>query len=131
MPTTIKLGWIVTYHKRLLPIKSLDALFTWTYEITWQTKPIILSPTQSLLPSPNLVEWWLTVVVRTYKAHDPLITWPEWCHVTTWKIYFFTFTRLMATKLGKVLTSRRRFSTQTLKSSPTSCLLDYWSRLFI
>ena len=37
------------------------------------------------------------------------------------KIYMSTFTRLMATKLGKALTLGRRFSTQTPKSSPTSC----------
>ena len=40
---------------------------------------------------------------------------------TIWKMYICTFTRHMATKLGRMLTSKRRFSTQTQKSSPTSC----------
>ena len=47
--------------------------------------------------------------------------WP-FDHVTIWKINISTFTRLMTTKLGMVLNLGKRFSTQTLKSSPTSCL---------
>ena len=57
------------------------------------------------------------------KPHNPLIRWPVWGHDTIWVIYIFTFTRLKATKRGRVLTSGRRFSTQTLRSSPTSCLI--------
>ena len=57
------------------------------------------------------------------KPHDPLITWAAWYYVTISKICIITFTRLMATKLGRALTLGRRFSTQMqmLKSSPTSC----------
>ena len=60
------------------------------------------------------------------KPHDFFITWPIWGHVTIWKICISYFTRHLATKLGRgrVLTSGKRFSTQTFKSSPTSCL--YW-----
>ena len=53
------------------------------------------------------------------KPHDPLNTWGVWGHVTNSKVLIFTI--FLATKLGWVLTLRRRFCTQTLKSSPTSC----------
>ena len=36
----------------------------------------------------------------------------------------YSFTRTMATKLGRVLTSGMRFSTQMLKLSPTSCFIS-------
>ena len=36
----------------------------------------------------------------------------------------YSFTRTMATKLGRVLTSVMRFSTQMLKLSPTSCFIS-------
>ena len=36
------------------------------------------------------------------------------------KIYGSTFARLMAIKVGRMLTSGRRFSTETLKLPPTS-----------
>ena len=40
------------------------------------------------------------------KSRDsPLIPWPKWCHAENREIYFFTFARLMATKLGRVLSS--------------------------
>ena len=56
------------------------------------------------------------------KLHAPLSSWPMLRHVTIWKVYTFTSTRLIDTKLGAVLTSGRRFITQKLKSLPTSCL---------
>lgn len=37
------------------------------------------------------------------------------------KFFISTFIRLMVTKLSRVLTSKRRFSIKTLKSSPSSC----------
>ena len=52
------------------------------------------------------------------KPHDPLIRWPIWGHMTIWKTYISIFTRLTATKLGRVVTSGRRFSTEMLKLPP-------------
>ena len=49
-----------------------------------------------------------------------------WKKATIWEMYIYTFTRLMVTKLIRVLTSGKRFSTQTLKLSPTSY---YWCNL--
>ena len=62
------------------------------------------------------------------KQHDPLTTWPTWGHVKIWNIYIYTLARPMATKLGRVLGYGRRFSTQMLKSPPTSCYFskDIW-----
>ena len=57
--------------------------------------------------------------------HDPLIKWPTWSHMTVWKIYASTFTWFIANKLGRLLTLGRIFSTQSLKSPPTSCLTTY------
>ena len=51
---------------------------------------------------------------------DPLIKWPTWGHVTVWKIYISIFMK-QAKKLVRLLTLGRIFSTQTLKSSLTSC----------
>ena len=45
----------------------------------------------------------------------------QWVQVTIWKIYIFTIKRFMTSKPGSVLTYRRRFRMQTLKSSLTSC----------
>ena len=42
--------------------------------------------------------------------------------MTVWKTYISTFTRFIANTLGRLLTLRRIFSMQMLKSSPTSCL---------
>ena len=54
------------------------------------------------------------------KPHDTVITWSAWGHLTNWKIYISTFT-----KLGRVLSSGRRFSTKTLELSPASCCKVY------
>ena len=54
--------------------------------------------------------------------------WPcdqTWGHVKSWKYYIFTFLRLMTTKFGRVVTSRRRFTTQTPKLWPTKLLVAF------
>ena len=38
------------------------------------------------------------------KPQDPLITWVRWNHFAIWKFYISIFTRLMTTKLGRLLT---------------------------
>ena len=58
------------------------------------------------------------------EAFTHYVTWPfvhvtNVSHVTKLKNYISTFTRFMTTKLGRVLTSGRKFGTQTPKS-PTS-----------
>ena len=55
------------------------------------------------------------------KPYDLLITWHTWGYVTNWIIYISIIKKLMISKPGKVLTYGKRFSTQTLKSLPTSC----------
>ena len=59
--------------------------------------------------------------------HDTFIKWPTWGHVTVWKIYISIFMRFIANKaneLDRLLTSGWIFSTQTLKSSQTSYVLN-------
>lgn len=50
-----------------------------------------------------------------------LISWSMLRHVTVWKIYISTFTGLIATKPGRMITSVRRLSAQPLSPSLTSC----------
>ena len=47
--------------------------------------------------------------------------WARWGHMTIWKIYISTVTKLMVSKPCK------RFSRQTFKSSPTSCFCSFFS----
>ena len=60
-------------------------------------------------------------IVLEAPKHDPSIKWPTRGHVTVWKICISIFMRLIAKKLGRLVTLGRVFITQTLKSSPTSC----------
>ena len=57
-------------------------------------------------------------------------TWSTWGHVTIWKIYVSALPRLIAINVGMMLTLARRFSTETLKSPPTSCFLFHRLLLF-
>ena len=63
------------------------------------------------------------------KPYDPLITWSTWGHLTIWKTVISTTTRLIVSKLDMLLTYERTFSTQTLKSSPTSSFFCFFSLL--
>ena len=47
----------------------------------------------------------------------------EWWHVLTSKVFISAFKRFIATELGRVLISRKSFSMEMLKSSPTSCFI--------
>lgn len=57
-----------------------------------------------------------------FKLHVPLIAWPTRGHETVWKNYNYLYFPLVAAKACRLLTSGRRSSKQTLKSSPSSCL---------
>ena len=86
----------------------------WSSGITRQSEPII-SPLTQCLSTPNLDYTDLLWEASNLKATLPFITWPTWEHIAFWKIYISTATILMGTKLDRVLTSGRSFSTQTLK----------------
>ena len=58
------------------------------------------------------------------KPQDLLIMWQQWGQAMIWKFSISTFTKLMANKLGRMLTLGKRFSTQVLKSSPTALFED-------
>ena len=58
--------------------------------------------------------------------HVSLIKRPTWDHVTIWKIYISIFMRFIAKKLVRLLTLGRVSSTQTLKSSPSSCFFTFF-----
>ena len=59
------------------------------------------------------------------KPHDLLITLAARGLETIAKMDISTFTGFMATKLGRVLTLERRFSTDMLKLSPTSSFISF------
>ena len=60
LPIGTKLGRMVAYLDRLLPIESHDPLNSWSFKIMWQTK-IIISPLPRWLWPSNLTGWWLTL----------------------------------------------------------------------
>ena len=68
---------------------------------------------------PDLPCWRLTFRGSYHIVTWHLIKWPYLDYVTVWTFYISAFTRLMATNLGRMLTTGRRFSMQTLKSSLT------------
>ena len=99
MSMATKLAGIVIYLDRLLIIKSYKALIMWTCKVTWQTKTSYLyykSVYGNQTWQNDSFPWW----ALTYN-----VAWP-FDHMVLWDMRF-TYTR--------------RFSTQTLKSSPTSC----------
>ena len=105
MPMETKLGSMMACHVRLLPIDLPDPLITWSCKIKWQAKPIISLLKQGILT--YLVGWWHKLNMSLNGIFKNL----------------FNFTILMATTIGRVLTSGRSFSTQTLELIPTS----YWA----
>ena len=58
-------------------------------------------------------------IVLEAPRHDPLIKWPTRGHVTVWKIYISIFMRLIANKLGRLVTLGRVFIMETRKSWET------------
>ena len=68
---------------------------------------------------PDLPCWRLTFRGSYHIVTWHLIKWPYLDYVTVWTFYISAFSRLMATNLGRMLTTGRRFSMQTLKSSLT------------
>ena len=89
---TAKHGRMVTYFKRLLAIKSVYALITWSWKIMWQTKTIIPPQPQCLWP-PNLLGWWCNLILSKLIKNRI-------------KNHFIAITRVpMATKLSRIMTS--------------------------
>ena len=86
------------YVDVLQPIKSLDPLTTWSYEITRPTKTIISPIPQRLWP-PILVGWWLKWL--------PPIKISRLCglvrSLSNSNLYISTIAVCMTTKIGRVL----------------------------
>ena len=60
--------------------------------------------------------------LTSLKPYDPLITWHIWGHMKICGTYIFPRSKdLWPVNLAGCYLHRRRFSTQTLKSSPTDC----------
>ena len=100
MPMATKLGRMMTYPEWPLPLKSHDCIIMWSPKITWQAKIIICSLTQSP---------WLSIL-------------PNFDHVKYFSCCIPTTTRLVFTKLGKVVASCKKL--QPIKSSNP---LNMWS----
>ena len=117
-----QLGRMVIQLDSFLPIKSYGPIITWSCKIMWQNKTII-SPLPRCLWPPILPGWRLALRGFYHIITWPLIRWSCWIK-RKFKIYISTFTRLMATKIGRVITSLgTKISTQTLKLVPTSCFV--------
>ena len=107
-----QLTWMGSY-----PYSHMNLWFLWSWKIRWQTKTIIYPLPQYIWP-PNLADWRLTLMGSYQIVTWPLIRWSYVDHATVWKIYISPFTRLTPTKRGRVPTTGRSFSKQTLQSSP-------------
>ena len=109
---------VVAYRKELPPINCMASV--WDSLVSSRYKLNLLN-LQLQKPMDTKLGQVLTYNDRLLplKPHDPLITWLARSHVIISKIYISTFTKLMASKLGRVLTLGR-LSIQTLSSSPTS-----------
>ena len=89
---------VATCVKELSSINMHDISIEWCCSVTWQIKYI--SPPAEDLLTPQKARWW----VLEGSKHDPLIKWPTWGHMTIWKFYIFISMRLIANKLGRLLT---------------------------
>ena len=114
VPMGSKFDRMLTYLQRLPPIKWLKPLVMWSCKITRKSK-IIISPLPKSLWPLNLKGWWVTSRLLWY-SHMNFNLVSLLNYMTIWRIYISTFTRFVTTTLGMVLNTRRRFSTQTLKS---------------
>ena len=56
MATATKVSGVVTYYEGLPPIKAHGPLITWSCEITWQTKNIMI-PLPEWPWTPNFAGW--------------------------------------------------------------------------
>ena len=100
LPLATELGKMVTYVNGLLPIKSQDPFFMWSWEIIWQTKTI-MCPLPWYPWHPNLEGWWHNL--RSYKPSSPFDHVVLHGHVT--KTCYISTTRVpMVSKLGRMIT---------------------------
>ena len=123
MSLVTKLGRV--YHQELQPIKPHDPLITWYCEVISQIDCYI-SICRRLLNTKlgKVLTFLRNLTLKVIWTFDHMIK----CDVTRQieKRFIFTLTRLMATTIGRVVTSVRRFGTP--KSSPTACYACMWHR---
>ena len=130
MAMVTKLFRLVRCCGGLSTINTHDISAKWSFEVTWQIKQI--APPAD----PHHNRQGADLVLESPK-HGPLIKGSTWGHVIVWKIYIFIFVRFIANKLGRLLTLGKIFSTHTLMSSPSSCVilfftcLTFWLHLLI
>ena len=116
-----KHGRMVYYFEQLPHTKLLYLLVTWSCKTTWEIKAII-----SPLPQfPNLAGCWLTSRSSYPFNHVKFKQVFLLYHLKNWKKYISTLTKPLASKHGRLLTSRRRINMQTLKLSPTNYLFSF------
>lgn len=94
-PMAIKLKKMVTYHKKLLSMKSQNPLKTWSHKLTWWIKIIIFPLPQctyngelpSMITEDFFIMWLCRVTWQIEYAAIPLGQWPwlpnlaGWLHV--------------------------------------------------
>ena len=147
---TTKHDKVVTYYEQFSPITSDTFLNMWSRWVTQQIKNI--SPLSQYLWSQDLSGWWHAAKIDHWNSIDPSMRWSfevTWqikshLHLQTKHVYRtrqavelpWVYPTLKAkwlfdhmtttTKLNRVLTYRRRFTTQTCKWSPTYCYIFIW-----
>ena len=113
------------------PVQNLKYMTSLTHKYTWHLNGVVLlgHVTNKIQMHQHHSRQGADFVVEAPK-HDPLIKWPTWGHMTIWKIYISIFMRFIANKFGRLLTVRRIFTMQMLKSSLTSCWIVYNTSLY-
>ena len=112
---SLRLIRMVTCWKELQPVNLHDRSMRWSFKMTWCIKYMISPPSEDSC-TPNQAICWITSASdsqSSLNSFEYFITWHTWGHVTISKIYMSTISTP-----GRVLTYGRRFSMQTLKSSP-------------
>ena len=95
-----KLGRVVTYHEGLPPIKSHEALITWSSNISWQTKFIINSTTRVVMTTKLGKMVAHLNGLLPIKSYDPMITW--YCR-TMWQAKTIISPLLQCPQLSNLL----------------------------
>ena len=103
-PMATKLGRVMGSNTGLLSIKSHNLLITWSHKVTWQMENALNSLSRDLSLS-NLTERWLMIRshMSNHKAKHSFDHAVTWVHATNELCCIFTSTRLIATKLNRVM----------------------------
>ena len=113
---------MVACCEELSPINMHENSIEWSCGLAWQMKYISLPPESVSIP--YQARWWLSEWNRLSNVTNVDQVTNEMSLNVLKNLYLY-FKRFIANKIGRLLTLGRIFSTQTLKSSPASCMINF------